>query len=51
VRQVEKGNFYIGDYSTNRVRIVNSAGNINTFAGTRNFGYNGNGLAATNLGL
>jgi uncharacterized protein (TIGR03437 family) len=30
----KKGNLYIADSKNNRVRIVNSQGNINTFAGT-----------------
>jgi sugar lactone lactonase YvrE len=39
-----KGNFYIGDYGNFRVRTVNSAGTISTFAGTGKRGYNGDGL-------
>jgi len=47
----KKSNFYIGDYANSRVRIVNSAGTITTFAGTGNAGYNGNALAATSTNL
>ena len=41
-----KGNFYFVDGSNDRIRIVNSAGIIETFAGTGNPFYNGNGLPA-----
>jgi sugar lactone lactonase YvrE len=42
-----KDNLYIADYLNSRVRLVNGSGVISTFAGTGNFGYNGNGLLAT----
>jgi sugar lactone lactonase YvrE len=42
-----KGNLYIGDAQNARVRIVSPSGTIRTLAGTGNFGYNGNGLPAT----
>lgn len=41
-----KGNLYIADLGNFRVRILNTAGIIQTFAGTGKFGYNGNGLPA-----
>jgi sugar lactone lactonase YvrE len=42
-----KGNLYIADTEDLRIRIVNSSGIIQTFAGSgMNFGYNGNGLPA-----
>jgi sugar lactone lactonase YvrE len=41
-----KGNFYIADSRNRRIRIVDGSGNIETFAGTGRYGYNGNGLAA-----
>ncbi|MGP8216504.1 MAG: T9SS type A sorting domain-containing protein [Bacteroidia bacterium] len=41
------GNIYIADYGNNRVRKVNTAGNISTVAGTGKAGYNGDGGAAT----
>jgi sugar lactone lactonase YvrE len=40
------GNLYISDTGNNRIRKVTS-GTISTFAGTGNFGFNGEGLAAT----
>jgi sugar lactone lactonase YvrE len=42
-----KGNFYIADTSNFRVRKVDSAGTINTLAGSGDAGYNGNALPAT----
>ena len=48
---VHGGNVYIIDYDNNRVRVVNSAGIISTFAGTGTQGYNGDGVAATNAKL
>jgi len=42
-----KGNLYIADWSNFRVRIVDPSGTINTYAGTGNYGYNGNNLPAT----
>ncbi|MGA7683470.1 MAG: SMP-30/gluconolactonase/LRE family protein [Terriglobales bacterium] len=43
-----KGNLYIADLGNSRVRVVNSSGTIETYAGTGSFaGYNGNGLAAS----
>ncbi len=43
------GNVYIGDYANNRVRIVNTSGTINTFAGGG--GTLGDGGPATNAQL
>jgi sugar lactone lactonase YvrE len=42
-----KSNFYVADSANCRIRVVDSAGTINTIAGTGNAGYNGNGLPAT----
>ena len=41
------GNVYIADAYGNRIRKVNTAGIISTFAGTGTGGYNGDGLQAT----
>jgi len=46
-----KGNFYISDWLNLRVRMVNSAGTIETLAGTGNYGYNGNNLPAKQTNL
>jgi sugar lactone lactonase YvrE len=47
-----KGNFYIADYTNNRIRKVNRSGVIQTLAGTGTLGYNGEGLPPkkTNVG-
>jgi serine/threonine-protein kinase len=37
----------VADSANCRIRVVDSAGTINTIAGTGNAGYNGNGLPAT----
>ena len=42
-----KGNLYISDFNNARVRIVNTAGIINTFAGNGSPGYAGDGGPAT----
>ncbi|MGC2398155.1 MAG: choice-of-anchor D domain-containing protein [Acidobacteriaceae bacterium] len=41
------GNLYIADAGNNRIRQVNAAGTIITFAGNGTAGYSGNGSAAT----
>ena len=41
------GNVYIPDYLNNRIRKVNTSGNITTIAGTGTAGYNGDGILAT----
>jgi len=41
------GNLYVADYFNNRIRIVNPAGIINTFAGTGTGGSTGDGGLAT----
>ena len=41
------GNIYIADYSNNRIRIVNTLGVINTFAGNGIAGFFGDGGPAT----
>ena len=40
------GTLYIVDINNGRIRTVDASGTIHTFAGTGNFGYNGNGLQA-----
>lgn len=47
----DRGNFYIADWSNLRVRIVNSSGTIETYAGSGGFGYNGNNLPASQANL
>jgi sugar lactone lactonase YvrE len=42
------GNVYISDSFNNRVRVVNSGGTINTFAGNGTYGDSGDGGQATN---
>jgi sugar lactone lactonase YvrE len=47
-----KGNLYIADSSNDRIRIVDTAGAIQTYAGTGSLvGYNGNGLPATQTNM
>ncbi len=41
------GNIYFADYNNGRIRKVDTAGIINTVAGTGVFGYNGDSIAAT----
>ena len=41
------GNLYIADTDNHRIRMVNSAGNISTVAGSGTAGFSGNGGAAT----
>ena len=43
-----QGNVYIADYGSDRVRKVDAAGTITTFAGTGTYGYSGDGGPATN---
>jgi sugar lactone lactonase YvrE len=45
------GNLYIADDNNSRVREVNPAGIISTFAGTGYGGYNGDGISATTAEL
>lgn len=45
------GNVYITDNGNNKIRKVNTAGIISTFAGTGFHGYGGDGGAATNASL
>ena len=45
------GNVYIADGGNNRIRKVNSAGIISTFAGNGTAGFSGDGLAATSAQL
>jgi sugar lactone lactonase YvrE len=46
-----KGNIYIADSINARVRIVDASGTIRTYAGTGNYGYNGNSLPATQTNM
>jgi sugar lactone lactonase YvrE len=46
-----RGNLYIADAFNFRVRIVDPTGIIQTFAGTGNVGFNGNGLPATRTNM
>jgi uncharacterized protein (TIGR03437 family) len=41
------GNIYIAEYGNNRIRLVNSSGNISTIAGNGTIGFSGDGGAAT----
>ena len=41
------GNVYIADDRNHRIRKVDAAGTISTFAGTSTYGFNGDGSAAT----
>jgi trimeric autotransporter adhesin len=41
------GNYYISEYTGNRVRKVDTSGNISTVAGTGTAGFNSDGVAAT----
>ena len=45
------GNIYIADSSNNRIRKVNTSGNISTVAGNGTGGYSGDGAAATSAEL
>jgi trimeric autotransporter adhesin len=45
------GNVYISDTGNDRIRVVNSAGIINTLAGNGKFGFSGDGGAATSAEL
>jgi sugar lactone lactonase YvrE len=45
------GNVYIADSINARVRVVDSSGTIQTFAGSGTFGYNGSGLPATQTNI
>jgi trimeric autotransporter adhesin len=47
----KKGNLYITDVFNCVVRVVNTAGIINTFAGNGTCGYSGDGLVATSESL
>jgi len=47
----EAGNLFIGDQNNHRVRKVNAAGIISTYAGNGNGGYSGDGGPATAAGV
>jgi sugar lactone lactonase YvrE len=42
------GNIYIADTADNKIRVVDTSGNIHTFAGTGTAGSNGDGASALN---
>jgi hypothetical protein len=44
-------NIYIGDAANSRVRYIDRSGIIHTFAGTGRWGYNGDGIPATEADL
>lgn len=46
-----QGNLYIADQVNSRIRIVNSSGTINTFAGNGTVGYSGDGGPANQASL
>ncbi len=46
-----KGNIYFSDITNNRIRKINTAGIITTFAGTGATGYNGDGIPATDASI
>jgi sugar lactone lactonase YvrE len=46
-----KGNIYIATFADNRIRIVNSSGIINTFAGNSGYGFSGDGGSALSAQL
>ncbi len=46
-----KGNLFVADGQNNRVRKIDTFGNITTVAGTGVYGYNGDGMQATNSRL
>ncbi len=45
------GNFYIATYADNRIRKVDTSGNISTFAGNSGYGFAGDGGPAINAQL
>jgi hypothetical protein len=45
------GNIYIADAANQRIRKINTTGNISTVAGTGTAGYTGDNIAATTAGL
>lgn len=45
------GNIYIADYGNNRVRKIDTSGNINTIGGNGNLFYSGDGGPATQAGM
>ncbi len=45
------GNLYIADYGNERIRKVDTSGNITTVAGTGTYGYNGDNIPATSAQL
>lgn len=51
VKTDASGIVYIADYGNSRIRTINAAGNITTFAGTGTSGYSGDGGLATNAKL
>jgi sugar lactone lactonase YvrE len=51
VRIDSSGNIYIATYADNRIRVVNSKGIINTYAGNSGYGFAGDGGPALNSQL
>jgi uncharacterized protein (TIGR03437 family) len=45
------GNMYIADYGNDRIRMVNTSGNINTIVGNGTLGFSGDGSAGTSAML
>lgn len=45
------GNLYLSDHGNSRIRIINTSGIINTYAGTGVDGYNGDGIPANTAQL
>ncbi|HJT88176.1 MAG TPA: NHL repeat-containing protein, partial [Bryobacteraceae bacterium] len=45
------GNYYLAEFQNNRIRKVDSKGNISTIVGNGNLGFSGDGAAATSASL
>src|SRR3546814_14804353 len=51
VKADDRGNVYIADFANNRIRVVDPAGTIRTFAGNGPAGYDGDGGTAADASL